>query len=307
MTIINYTSDGLHPELISLFRTVAYTKQISVTDLIDVCFPPIDKSSDEEKKKKVKEITGRLRGALSRWTDLGLFVENNGVVTLQERFYANRRESIDALTERLPEFCRNLILQEEHCTPIWGDGGLTSDFVLGVSWILAQDIYQFPSTWSEVGPIQDKQVKGQNRLSQNDVRWNGLRYWSRYLGFATGDSTSFQIDPTIAIKSELHSVFGKNRELPAKDFLLTLCNRLPVLDFGNYRTEVELNLNEGYWRKPPEGHLSMSLSLALRRLDLDKSIRLIGKADAGNSYRLTGYNYKTWLGFENVEWLGGKA
>ena len=51
----------------------------------------------------------------------------------------------------------------------------------------------------------------------------------------------------------------------------------------------------------------MSLSLALRRLSLDNVIRLEGRADAGSSYSLTGRNYRTWLGFESVRWVGEQA
>ena len=307
MTIINYTSDGVYPELISLFRAVAYSKQIASDELINVCFPPIDKVSDEERKKKEKEILGRLRGALSRWTQLGLFVEESGKVKLQEQFSAKRKETTDMLTERLPSFCRQLILQVDHCTPLWGESGLTSDFARGTAWLLAQDIYQFSATWSDVEALQNSQGTGGNTLSQNDVRWNGLRFWARYLGFATGDSGAFQIDPTVAVREELPSIFGSRKELHAKDFLLELGSRLPVLDFGSYRKEVESSLNEANWRKPADGHLSMSLSLALRRLDLDKTIHLAGKADTGSSYRLTGSNYRTWVGFETVAWKGGKS
>jgi hypothetical protein len=307
MTIVNYTSDGLCPELIVLFRAVSYSKQITIDELIDSCLPPIDRAIDDERKRKEKEILARLRGALSRWTQLGLFVENEGKVQLNGRFSINRGETIDMLTERLPSLCCHLILQEEYCTPLWGEGGLTSDFVRGISWLLAQNIYQFPTTWSEVQPIQDEQTTTGKNLSQNDVRWNGLRFWARYLGFATGDGGAFQIDPTAAVREELPSIFRSNKELPATDFLLALSSRLPVLDFGNYRKEVESSLNEANWHKPSEGHLSMSLSLALRRLDLNKTIKLVGRADTESSYRLTGRNYRTWLGFETVAWQGGKT
>jgi len=318
MTIINHTSDGLYPEVIALFRAVAYTKQITPENLITVCFPPIEKASEDEIKNKKKEMRGRLSGALSRWTELGLFTEADGKVQLQEQFSARRKESIDMLTERLPSFCRQLILQDDFCIPLWGESGLTSDFARGVAWILAQDIYKFPSIWNvekgsgkPLDPLKYVEILQNHQCSatviQNGNRWNDLRFWTRYLGFASGDSATFQIDPTVAVREALPSIFGAHKELPAKDFLLALASRLPVLDFGNYRKEVENALNETYWRKPSEGHLSMSLSFALRRLDLEKTIRLLGKADTGSSYRLTGRNYRTWLGFETVAWKGGKA
>lgn len=304
MTIINIPTDGLPPELIVLFRTVAHVKQIATDELIDVCTPLVEKATPEERQKKEKEILARLRGALSRWTELGLFDERERKVQLNEQLFGNRKEKLEILTERLPSFCRKLILQEEYCTPLWGEGGLTSDFARGIAWLLAQNIYKFPAAWSDVEGIQNAQTQGDNKLSQNDVRWNGLRFWARYLGFATGDSGSFQIDPTVAIRDELPLVFGKQQELSAKDFLSALSNQLPVLDNGVYRREVESSMNPAIWRKPDEGHLSMSLSFALRRLDLSGAIKLKSQADAGSSVRLIGQNYQTWIGFESVVWNG---
>ena len=68
---------------------------------------------------------------------------------------------------------------------------------------------------------------------------------------------------------------------------------------------LEVKLNAASWRKPADGHLSLSLSLAMQRLDLSSTIKLTGKADAKSSYRLTGRNYRTWKGFESVIWNGG--
>lgn len=164
-----------------------------------------------------------------------------------------------------------------------------------------------PTSWSEVEPLQNAQTAPDTKITENDVRWNGLRFWMRYLGFATGDSGAFQVDPTIAIKAELPSIFGTRSDLPAQEFITALASHLPVLDFGQYRQAVVEVLNPAAWRPPEKGHLSMSLSLALRRLALDNVIRLEGKADAGTSYRLTGRSYRTWLGFESVRWMRDQA
>src|SRR5262245_30672343 len=117
MTIVNHPSDGLYPELIVLFPAVASHGPVDAEELIRIC------SSDHPTC---------LRGALSRWTQLGLFVENEKNVTLDARFAKQRSESIDSLTERLASFCRELILLPTHSLPLWGDGaGLTADFTRG--------------------------------------------------------------------------------------------------------------------------------------------------------------------------------
>lgn len=297
MTIINYASDGLYPELIALFRLVAHLGTVDRKSVIDLCTPgPLGDST-------------RLRGALARWTDLGLFLTEAETVRISERFGKQKRgESLDLLTTRLPAVCRTLMLEAPNCLPLWGESsGVAADFVRGAAWLLAQDIYGLPTSWVAVERLQNEQAAADKKISENDVRWNGLRFWMRYLGFATGDSSAFQVDPTIAVKAVLPKIFGTRGDLPAQEFITALASRLPVLDFGQYRQSVEEMLNRAAWRPPEKGHLSMSLSLAMRRLALDNVIRLEGKADAGASYRLTGRNYRTWLGFESVRWMGEQA
>lgn len=298
MTILNNTSDGLHPELIVLFRAVAYLEKVEAEELIRICFPGAVSDSS---------VLARLRGALSRWTELGLFVESEGFIQLDGSFVKGKKESLDDFTNRLPSFCRRLVLEEKNALPLWGDSAaLAADFIRGISWLLAQDIYASPMPWDGGGEsLLSKQVVGEKTIFQNGTRWTNIRFWARYFGFATGDGGSFQIDPTLAIRDELPFLFGEVRELPAKDFIDALNTRLPILDYGVYRQEVEGILSATTWRKPSEGHLSMSLSFALRRLDLDATIKLAGKADAGSSFRLTGKNYRTWIGFESVIWMGG--
>jgi hypothetical protein len=299
VTILNYPNDGLPPEFIAIFRVIAHLRIADKKSVIDSClYGP----------NTHKEAATRLRGALVRWTDLGLFKADADSIQVSDPFRQKRGESLDDLTARLPARCRSLILEERNCLPLWGEGvGIAADFVLGAAWILAQDIYQLPTSWTDIDPLQSQQTIAERKFVGNDVQWNGLRYWMRYLGFATGDSGSFQVDPTIAIKAELPSIFGTRSDLPAKEFITALSSRLPVLDYGQYRQAVEDVLNRAAWRPPAIGHLSMSLSLALRRLALDNVIRLEGRADTGTSFRLTGRNYRTWIGFESVRWMGESA
>ena len=300
MSINNLESDGMYPLLIVLFRVVAKLGKVDADELIRICYPG-----------SVSDTTAlnRLRGSLSRWIDIGLFVKTNDHVQLDAQYTKGKKESLEDFTNRLPSFCRRLVLEEKNCIPFWGkSAGVTADFVRGMAWLLAQNIYGFPTSWKGgAEDIENKQLVSDEILIQNDTRWIGLRSWARYLGFATGDGFSFQIDPTQVIRDELPFIFGKQKEITAKEFLDALSSQIPILDFGIYRKDVERQLNPSTWHKQTEGHLSMSLSFALRRLDLDKIVKLEHRADAGSSYRLTGQNYRPWLSFESVIWNGGKA
>lgn len=306
MTIINLESDGLYPQLIVIFRAVTHSGKINADELLRVCYPGAVTDSS---------VINRLRGILSRWTELGLFSEENDEISLNKQFAKPRGMSIDAFTEKLPSFCRTLIMQPQNCLPLWSDAGTRSeegvgrgaDFVRGVSWSLAQDIFNLPIGSAEsIESVEGTQMTGGKFIFLNRTRWPGFRFWASYLGFASGDGSSFQIDPTKAINEALPSVFGAKKELLAADFLNALSSILPVLDFGKYRMEVESILDPTVWRKPTENHLSMSLSFALRRLELNQLIKLQGRADTGSSFRLTGRDFKTWNGFESVVWSGGK-
>lgn len=288
MTIVNYENDGLYPELSVLVRTVADIGPIDAEELVKIC------SADTPK---------RMRNALSRWSQLGLFESRNNTITLGDRFGAKKRDSAEKLADRLPGICRELIFVPEHCLPLWGaeDAGITADFVRGIAWLLAQDIYGFPTAWSDgAEAVEQRQITGRKTIIQNDVRWNGLRFWARYLGFATGDSATFVIDPTGAIEAELATIFQERSVMSASEFVAKLAQRLPVLDFGAYRKEIEAALNQDSWKQPPPQHLSMSLSLALRRLELAKRINLEQQADAENALSLTGRFYRTWKRFTQV-------
>ena len=305
MTILNNENDGLYPELIVLFRATVYEKSIASDDLINFCSPVGEKP----------EGAKRLKGALLRWEKLGLFDREQGNIRITpELLPQGNKLSVDLLTNSLPILSRRLLMKEDNCLPLWGDAsenekgnGTAADFIRAISWTLSQNIYTFPKVWEPVEQIEISQMLYGNKIFSSSFRFNAFRHWSRYLGFASGDSGSFQIDPSVAIRDELPLVFGNQQELSAKDFLSALRTQLPVLDNGVYRREVESNMNPAIWRNPNEGHLSMSLSFALRRLDLSGAIKLKGQADAGSSVRLTGHTYQTWIGFESVVWNGGRV
>lgn len=279
MTIINQASDGLFPEVIVLARTVAHLKSIARDQLLEQC--------------SWGESSTRLSGALSRWCALGLFVERDDAVEMNEGNAPRRGETLDQWTDRLPSIMRELVLMPRNCEPLFGsDVGTSADFVKGIGWLLAQDIFGFPTSWSSAEEVELAQVQGE-KIVQNDTRWNGLRAWARYLGFGTGDSKSFMIDPTQAIREQLTLFKRKGREVPASVFVAELSATLPVLDGGKFRIDVEKRLDESTWRRGESRHLSMSLSFALRRLEMDHVLALEAHADASDALLLTSKGYQT--------------
>lgn len=308
MTILNLQSDGLPPVLVTLALMVAREKEILRDNLIDICSPPGDKSKDKDGDTS---SSARLRATLNRWIGLGLFTDAEGKIRLN--IASVRTESAEGLARRLPEICRRILLESEYALPLWPVDGLVSeentgrsaDLCRGLAWCLSQDIYTLPSIYAEVDEVVRSQVNFERFIFLNDTRWSGLRSWARYLGFATGEDSGLIFDPTIAVRVQLTEVIQVKESLPAAEFVARLAARLPVLDKGTYRNEVEQALKSESWRPPASDHLSSSLSIALRRLQRQGTIALESKADAGARLALTGQYGKTWEDFTHVRLLKG--
>lgn len=285
MTILNHASEGLYPELIVLARATTLAGSIDADELVAVC---------------ATDSPTRLRGALSRWTTLGFFQEEGAKISIAVPHARSRGESIDDWTNRIPGICRLLALDKSKCYPLWGaEEGISADLARGLAWLLSQDIFTLPRAWTEIEILGRMQVRGIT-LIQNDTRWNGLRFWARYLGFATGGSKAFFVDPTDAVRAEVSSVLKGSDPVDAGTFVKELARRLPVFDGGIYRMDVEGQLDESTWRRPADGHLSMALSFALRRLRLDGSLIFEAKSDAAHGYRFTGRDYVSGEVFTHV-------
>jgi hypothetical protein len=135
-------------------------------------------------------------------------------------------------------------------------------------------------------------------ILRNGERWPGFKEWAEYLGFGWKSHVSkgTTADPTEAVRDALPDVFGKQKSLSPNDFIARLAEQLPVLDGGTYRLEVEKILkstdDSDSWRGPSEGQLSSSLSRALLRLSVERSLILELKADSTKRVALTGRDYR---------------
>jgi hypothetical protein len=298
MTITNYASDGQFPILIALVRVLAAQGALPREELVRVC------ATGDEKHTKA---------TLSTWTDLGLFVEDEERgVRLADSFSKRRGETLDELTDRLPAHCLRTFFDSRHALPLWRPGGERSDeeigpsadFVRELAWALSQDIYSvsFDTGAETIEALEQRQVIPGKHVFVNRTRWPGLGFWARYTGFASADGHT--IDPTDAIREALTAIFETSRQLPAAEFLSRLNDALPVVDGGRDRVAVEAVLDPSVWQKPPTDHLSMSLSFALRRLQLDQTLVLEAQADAGQIFFLSGRDFRVLDRFSRVEWQG---
>ena len=289
MTILNTASDGMFNVLIVLHRTLALRGPMDRTRLVDVCA-----AGQNGDMKRVPQT-------LLRWTQLGLFkVLDDHKLTL---------DRADKDPDTLPAICRRLLFDKLNNQNFWdSEGTIAADFTRALAFVLSQDIYanEF-DTHTHVQELERHQVRDETRrILQNDVRWNGLRFWGDYLGFFWVDIRRWP-DPTAAIREELPDVFGERNELSADEFLRRLSERLPVLDGGHYRLEVEETLNRSVaYRSERPDLLSTSLSRALWRLSRpEEPLLLKRRADAGTGRTLQEAEGREWETFTHVVYEQG--
>jgi hypothetical protein len=169
-----------------------------------------------------------------------------------------------------------------------------------LGWSLCQDIYTLPTSWNEIYDLFAYQVVPGRAIIQNDTRWAGLKDWARFLGFAEESSAGIFFDPTAAVRSEMKNFMKCGEQTPADEFISQLASRLPVLDTGLYRIEVEQGLRPEAWSAAPTGYLSTALSFAMRRLQKQNIIDLRTLSDSSSKLTLTRQGGRAWDSFTHV-------
>ncbi|RUW54561.1 hypothetical protein EOA32_04970 [Mesorhizobium sp. M1A.F.Ca.ET.072.01.1.1] len=299
MSILNQASDGLFNVLIVLVRTLVRFGPKGREDLILACGGAADAFD-----------TSQLTRTLNRWTELGLFGENRGAIIIAEPHRSALGKSADDAEARLPKVARTVALLQANNARFWeSEEARSADFSRGVAWMLAQDVYTLDANSDRLAELEAQQLidSGSQKIAQNNTRWNGLKTWMLYLGFAR-DGMQWVVDPTEALRDALTEIFGSSRELSGPAFVDRTASVLPVLDGGAYRVQVEAALKESAWHRLRAGLVSSSLSRAIQRLDREGFITLSNRSDSEGVVTLTGSNARTWRDVSHVGLVqAGKA
>ncbi|TCM76584.1 hypothetical protein EV291_1091, partial [Rhizobium sp. BK068] len=291
MSLLNQASDGLFNVLIVLVRTLVRFGPKCREDLILACGGAADACD-----------TSQLTRTLNRWTELGLFGEESGSVIIAEPYRSALGKNPEEAEDRLPRVARRVALQSANNVRFWeSEGAKSADLSRGVAWMLAQDVYTLDASLDRLAELEGRQLldSGVQKIVQNNTRWNGLKTWMLYLGFAR-DGMQWVVDPTQALREVLPEVFDSNRELSAPAFVARAAAALPVLDGGVYRVQVEGALKESAWPRLRAGLVSSSLSRAIQRLDHEGLITLSNRSDTEGVVSLTGSNARTWRDVSHV-------
>jgi hypothetical protein len=289
MSVLNRPSSGLPNVLIVLYRSVLAHGPLPRSRLLSLCGPPAATSADAKMPQKT----------LTTWRKLGLFeIRDDDTVRLSPTLPAAARDPLTG-PPRLPDTLRDLVFRPENNANLWGkddgpeaddadapSGVRAADFTRGACWCLAvrprlPREMTVRKMWDGVDTLQQSTIEKGYTAFVNDTRWAGFAAWAPFLGFGwSAVSQPLVVDPTQAIRHELPEVFGEDTRVTQREFLDRLVERLPVLDGGTYRQDVEAKLVAGRWERPSDGVLSESLSAALERLSAAGVLELEDRADA---------------------------
>lgn len=282
MSLLNLPQAGTRTVLIVIYRLLLQQKKsINREELVDLCAPKtvID--------QKTVNIT------LNTWVELGLFEEIEGRISISENIPKNERDQ-----KCLSRHVRERVLASCNNEKFWEvEKSKSADFSRAISWLYAQDVYQVElKRWEgEDGAldlIKDQVVENDSLLGKNDTRWNGLKHWLSYLGFGWIYKNVVIIDPSVAIRESLTSIFAHKETISADQFKVALSEKIPILDGGLYRAKVEETLGMGKgpkaWKGQPPGQLSTSLSRGLYSLIKSGDILTEDRSDSSERVILTG-------------------
>lgn len=299
MSILNQASDGLFNVLIVLVRAIVRFGPKDREDLILACGGAAEAFD-----------TSQLTRTLNRWIELGLFGEDKGAIIITEPYRSALGKNADDAEVRLPKVACTVALLPTNNTRFWeSEEAKSADLSRGVAWMLAQDIYTLDVNSDRLAELEGRQLidSGSQKIAQNNTRWNGLKSWMLYLGFAR-DGMQWVVDPTPALRNALTDIFGASRELSGPAFVERAASVLPVLDSGAYRVQVEGALKESAWPRLRPGLISSSMSRAIQRLDREGFITLSNRSDTEGVVSLTGSNGRIWRDVSHIGLVqAGKA
>jgi hypothetical protein len=227
---------------------------------------------------------------LTACVTIGLFDRDGDIIRLHPELPSQTRDRRQRDHYFRP-LVRDLILRDALNHGLWDSSEGARDLTRALAWYLAQDPLRPPASWNEpdgVDVAQERQFPAGVRIFSNDTRWGAFDRWATFLGFGSSlpraGKTVLVPDPTEAIRHAVPSVLTSQR-MEIGVVIEGLGNRIPVLDGGTYRRDVET-------RMKPEAILSRddllspSLAHALFRLREERIIVLEDLPDLSLKIRI---------------------
>lgn len=149
-----------------------------------------------------------------------------------------------AVPNDYPAFCQELrksVLADDQQDGVADpqDQRGSRDLLRGLAWFLTKDPVSEVWTLREAFLDPTAGTDDATRIFVNDTRWNGFRYWAESLGVATASvitrdsgSPGLVCNATVAVGETLKIAFSAGANVPARQVVNALRERIPVLPGG---------------------------------------------------------------------------
>jgi len=213
-----------------------------------------------------------------------LLARNLRLVSLNKGVYTASEELIESDLSFLE------LMEERLLRPKTPDEYDQADFQKALAWFLLQSPTLPIERGSNPRSLVEAQVSGNNVFElMSSTPFENFVYWARFLGFAQlmvfGGKTMVVPDPTEAFRRQIEGGYLGSGVFDPDVFLKQLSDRLPVLDFGSVRTDVESSLKPEYQVR--ESELSATMTFALMRLEKSGNLVLHDLDDSPHRIQLS--------------------
>ncbi|MBO2643882.1 protein DpdG [Shewanella algae] len=275
MSIINNAHPGSQIRLLCLIDRVLHRRTqtpINRDELIELLRPA--------NLPKTETAAKRFESNLKFWLEEGLWLEDDTGI---------RNHSITSTPVNLPYRVLELLVRNAKTSQeMLINGNRGEPFLRGITSLLAQDKHTFfgktPLNVTNVAKSVGR-LSSERAFNESNEAATLLEY-GEFLGFLEPFADGYIVDPTRAISAVLPDIFKEKKELAAKDFMSSLNKSLPMLDGGEYRQVIEPLLTAQDWHPLDQHQISVSLSHALLRLELELKIVLETRSDDIDSLQL---------------------
>lgn len=283
MSLINTANPGSQIELMAIVYRVLNRAAAPIKEerLIELCRPETLPIRDDQRWRFPKE--------LEFWSDPShqLWIKDNAdAYSLVHRFAGGDPTPLEIAT-----VVRSLLMETD--IPTVFDPRHDADGVAKLMTMLSCTLAvpDFDAVDGQevnkvnLAALQRKYLPAESHLNTSNELSEAIAY-GHFLGFLEpAEKGGHVVDPTEAVARVVRDEFEPGRDVEIRDCLAALAEKLPVLDGGQFRQEVEEKMEERGFRRPPKDRLSRAMSHALYRLRIGGVIQLEELSDDPHQLR----------------------
>lgn len=183
-----------------------------------------------------------------------------------------------------------------HAQQVVGDDGdiaVAHQAEAAFAWLHLQGLEEpVPTVWNDAQAALQARVGGSSAAWLNDVAFNTLERWARWFGWVRrarrGHADVMWPDATPLVRAVLPEIL-QAEAVPLREFVEKVAERLPWLPNGSVGRDVATRLRDVPDRSVEENLVPEGLSLALERLHLEQTLRLVPGDDTSDRMLLSAF------------------